>query len=47
MEIYSYCRAVRFGTVYMYTCRTHTKATATATAATEREEEGSVALLSF
>ena len=43
-EIYSYCRAVRLGTVYM-PCHTHGKATATVTA--KREEEGTVELLSF
>ena len=45
-EIYSYCRAVRLGTVYM-PCRIHGKATATTTAVAEREEKCAVVLLSF
>ena len=45
-EIYSHCRAVQLGTVYM-PCRNHGKATATATTSTKREVEGTVVLLPF
>ena len=45
-EIYSQCRAVRSGTVYM-PCRTHGNGTAVTSAPSEIEEEDVVVLLPF